>query len=78
MSVNQIITETNYDFIEIFDGASETDLSLGKFSGNLTLPNMTSSSNKLIIKFTTDSSQVRQGFLATYKLNQKGIIKLII
>ena len=53
--------EHNYDFVYVYDGGS-----VGTFSGTTRPANVTSSHNKLFIRFTTDFSVKREGFAAGY------------
>jgi hypothetical protein len=69
LSFNEIITEANYDFVEVFDGNSVRSQSLGKFSGSSEPANLISSSNSLTVYFTTDGSTVFEGFSARYSKN---------
>ncbi|VDN19242.1 unnamed protein product, partial [Gongylonema pulchrum] len=55
-----------YDHIEVFDGGSVDDASLGVFCGSDTLPSIQSSSNQLLLTMLTDGSVDRRGFKAFY------------
>ncbi|XP_067863171.1 cubilin [Heptranchias perlo] len=69
------------DYIEIHDGEAETDPVIGKFCGSTLPAPITTSGNKLWLKFKADASVSKGGFLAVYKvacggtLNGKGVIK---
>ena len=55
------------DFLYVYDGGSSSSPLIGKFSGT-TLPSpITSSSNKLLVRFTSDSSETARGFRASYR-----------
>ena len=55
-----------YDNIEVFDGDNTDARSLGKYCGTKPPEPMTSSSSRLFMTFTSDSSVQRQGFHATF------------
>uniref|UniRef100_A0A8C4TGW5 CUB domain-containing protein n=1 Tax=Erpetoichthys calabaricus TaxID=27687 RepID=A0A8C4TGW5_ERPCA len=60
----------SFDYLEVRDGSSETDPLIGKYCGTSAPPPITSSSNKLWIKFKSDSSVTRGGFRAIYKVGK--------
>ena len=70
-SFDDFITESNNDFIEVFDGNTVSDQSIGKFSGFSKPANLISSSNSLTVYFRTDEDTAYKGFSAKYgmKLN---------
>lgn len=51
-----------YDFLEVFDGHSEEDPAIGRFCGYETPTNVKSSSNRMMLKFVSDSSVEKAGF----------------
>ncbi|XP_015766999.1 PREDICTED: fibrillin-2-like [Acropora digitifera] len=55
-----------YDHIEVFDGSASTASSLGKFCGNTKPALIRSTSNELLLKFHSDQSIARPGFVASY------------
>ncbi|KAK2563539.1 Matrilin-2 [Acropora cervicornis] len=55
-----------YDHIEVFDGSVSTASSLGKFCGNTKPALIRSTSNELLLKFHSDQSITRPGFVASY------------
>lgn len=59
-------SDCNYDFIEIRDGELATSKVLGKFCGDLPPRNFTSSGPAMWVKFHSDSSVSKSGFLAHY------------
>jgi cubilin len=71
LSFDDFITEGKNDFIEVYDGNSVSDKSIGKFSGSSKPANLISSSNSLTVYFRTDEDTVYKGFSAKYgmKLN---------
>ncbi|KAL3876182.1 hypothetical protein ACJMK2_034053 [Sinanodonta woodiana] len=58
--------ECTYDHIEIFDGDSINDRSLGRFCGSKVPPPIISGSNRLYMVFYSDASVQRKGFHATH------------
>ncbi len=71
LSFDDFLTESNNDFIEVFDGNSVSDQSIGNFSGTSKPANLISSSNSLTVYFRTDEDTVYKGFSSKYgmKLN---------
>ncbi|XP_059827436.1 cubilin [Hypanus sabinus] len=69
------------DYIEVHDGEAETDHLIGKFCGTEAPAPITTSGNKLWLKFKTSVSVTRRGFVAVYKvacggtLYNKGVIQ---
>lgn len=61
----KFIIDSN-DYIIVFDGPSETSPVLGTFYGNDTPYQIQSSSNKILIKFITDSDSVNDGWMISY------------
>ena len=59
------VTENNWDFLRIYDGAGTDGTILGAYSGTGTVPTLVSSSGPLTIKFTSDASSQRSGFVLT-------------
>eukprot|EP01046_Picozoa_sp_COSAG06_P039482 COSAG06_NODE_4674_length_4045_cov_5.070958_1_plen_1038_part_10 len=57
-------TEGNWDFVNIYDGASTDDVRVGRFSGT-SADAVSGSGNTLLVEFTSDGSVVRDGFSAT-------------
>ena len=57
-------TESNYDFLYIYDGPNEQSTILGKFHGNLGSFEVSSTGNKLFAKFDSNSNVTREGFFA--------------
>ncbi len=63
---DDFITENDHDFIEVFNGNSVRDQSIGKFSGSSKPVNLISSSNSLTVYFRTNGDNVYKGFFAKY------------
>lgn len=60
-------TQLDADYLYVYDGDSSSSPLIGNFSGT-TLPTpITSSSNNLHVRFTTDSSGTARGFRAGYR-----------
>lgn len=60
-------TQLDADYLYVYDGGSPSSPLIGTFSGT-TLPTpITSSSNKLHIRFTSDNSSTSRGFRASYR-----------
>ncbi len=74
MAFTSFSTESGYDFLEIFDGASTSSTSLGKFSGTSSPGTITGSGTCLTAKFTSDNSNVSAGWAATLTCATRGVI----
>jgi hypothetical protein len=57
-------TESGYDYVKLYDGASTSSPSLGSFSGTTVPAPVTSTSGSLTMTFTSDDSSVNNGFVA--------------
>ncbi|KAL9700067.1 hypothetical protein quinque_003508 [Culex quinquefasciatus] len=62
-----------FDYLEIFDGRTVDDPTLGKFCGDRPPPTFATTSNNLLIKFRSDWSTSHGGFSLTYKTRCGGI-----
>ncbi|XP_075422796.1 embryonic protein UVS.2-like [Ascaphus truei] len=60
------VSSCSYDYLEIRDGLIATSPMLGTHCGTESIPTIISSSNGLLLKFHSDSSQESSGFLAKY------------
>ncbi len=60
-------TENVKDFVKVYDGALTTSPLLGSFSGNSLPPIITSTGDRMLVEFVSDSVNVLPGFIATYK-----------
>lgn len=58
--------ECAYDHIELYDGRDGKASSLGRFCGTKKPPPITSSGNKLFIRFFSDNSVQKKGFEASH------------
>jgi hypothetical protein len=72
LSFDDFSTHDNNDYVEVFDGSSARNQSIGKFSGFNITANLISSSNSLTVYFRTDGSVVRKGFYAKYVIKRNG------
>ncbi len=68
---DEFITDSHYDFVQVFDGNSVQSKSIGKFWGSES-KNLISSSNSLTVQFRTDATSVKKGFAAKYKIKPYG------
>jgi hypothetical protein len=59
-------TESGYDFVKVYDGATTSAPLLGSYSGTTLPPVLRSSGGSLLIVFTSDSSITRAGWSASY------------
>ena len=60
-------TESNVDFVYVYDGSSSSAGLIGRFSGSSRPGTIVSSSNQLHVRFTSDSSSQYYGFKAVYR-----------
>ena len=59
-------TESCCDHVYVYDGRSSSSPLIGKFNGTSLPGAITSSYNKLFVRFTTDHSVLNIGFAASY------------
>ncbi|CAB05461.1 C-type LECtin [Caenorhabditis elegans] len=59
-------TESNYDFVSVYDGPTTSSPSLGRYSGNIGSFYVSSSENNMLVTFTSDAGVVFQGFTARF------------
>ncbi|KAK6490308.1 cubilin [Huso huso] len=64
----------SFDYIEVRDGSSETDALIGKYCGSELPAPITSTSNRLWIKFKSDASITKGGFRAMYQVACGGVL----
>ena len=57
-----------YDKVEIYDGADVNARKIGRFCGTVSPGDITSSGNKLYVKFKTDGSTTKKGFAARFSI----------
>ncbi|WP_320815021.1 CUB domain-containing protein [Flavobacterium sp.] len=69
LSFSAFNIENNYDFIYIYDGPTTASTLLGTYTNTNTPPNITSSGGSLTIKFTSDNSTVKSGWIANWNCN---------
>lgn len=62
-----------FDYVQIFDGASEDSPSFGKFCGDSQKRILRSTSNSVLVHFKTDDLLSNRGFLLQYETNSGGI-----
>ncbi|XP_019762656.1 tolloid-like protein 1 isoform X1 [Dendroctonus ponderosae] len=61
--------DCSYDYLEVFDGLDSQDSrSLGRFCGNQTSTELTTTEEGVILKFRTDDRIVGRGFILEYEL----------
>lgn len=60
-------TELDADYLYVYDGGSSSSPMIGSFSGTSLPSPITSSSNKLHVRFTSNTSRRRRGFRASYR-----------
>jgi len=64
-------TESNFDFVSVYDGTSSSATRLGRWSGTHA-GTATSSGTNLFVEFTSDSSVTRTGFTGAYSTVANG------
>ncbi|XP_068736596.1 uncharacterized protein [Montipora capricornis] len=69
-------TETNADYVYVYDGGSSSAALIGRFSGSTRPAPIVSSTNQIYVRFTTDGSGQYYGFKAIYKVLKPGSIRL--
>ena len=69
LSFTSFTTESGYDFVRVYDGATTTAPLLGSYSGSNIPPVLRSSGGSLLVVFTSDSSVTRAGWSASYTSN---------
>ena len=65
--VGPFTTESNADFVYVYDGNSSSARLIGRFSGSSRPGPSVSSSNQLHVRFTSNGSSQHYGFKATYR-----------
>ena len=58
-------TQTNYDFVTIYDGSNDQSTQIAKLSGNLGSFSISSTGNSLFVKFESNGGGQQYGFFAT-------------
>jgi hypothetical protein len=64
---DRFATESDGDFLRIYDGPDTDSPLLGEFSGTDIPSTITSENNKVLVTFTTNQSVTDNGWLITYK-----------
>ncbi len=59
-------TEYDFDFVDVYDGATTADPLLGHFSGDTLPPPLLSSGNAMLLHFYSDGGLTAQGWEAAY------------
>ncbi|MHC1707154.1 MAG: C10 family peptidase [Bacteroidales bacterium] len=62
-------TEAGQDILTLYDGETTNDPVLGTFSGNTLPQTLTSTGNKILITFNTNTSNTATGWFLSYKSN---------
>ena len=71
VTFDEFNTQRNSDFLNIYDGASNSSDMLAILSGDLSGSTYGSSGSSLWFEFTTDGSITARGFHATYTVTQQ-------
>jgi phosphotriesterase-related protein len=69
LTFNSFETESGYDFVKVYDGATTSSALLGQFSGTSLPAAVTSTGSSMLIVFTTDGGVVAEGWSASYTGN---------
>lgn len=69
LSFSSFNTESNYDFVRVYDGATTSAPLLGSYSGTNLPSTLQSSGGSMLVVFTSDSSVTRAGWSASYTSN---------
>ncbi|XP_074607172.1 uncharacterized protein LOC141860089 isoform X3 [Acropora palmata] len=70
------ITQSNKDFVYVYDGNSSSARLIGGFSGSSRPGPIVSSLNQLYVRFTSDGSSQYEGFKAIYRVLSQGSVRL--
>lgn len=67
LTFDEFSTESNYDFVRLYDGCNATSASLGSLTGPLlSSRSFTTSQRCMYVTFTSDGSVTSTGFYAAY------------
>lgn len=66
IAFDRLNTEADNDMITIYDGETTSDSVLGVFSGNTIPPEIKSTGTKVLVRFTTNGTNVADGWLLSY------------
>ena len=67
MVFRKLATEESRDIIHVYDGESRSSPLIGSYSGSSVPDAVNSSSNQLLVTFTSDTSNESSGFVATFQ-----------
>lgn len=66
LTFNSFATESGYDFVKVYDGATTSSGLIGVYSGTALPAAVSSTGNSMLIVFTTDGGVVASGWSASY------------
>jgi hypothetical protein len=66
LSFDEFNTESSNDIVKVYDGANTTDPLLGTFSGSSIPSSVSSTGDKMLVTFTTNSNTTSSGWKASY------------
>ena len=72
LTFTSFATESGYDFVRVYDGATTSSPLMGTYSGSSLPPVLTSTGGSMLITFTTDGSVTAAGWSATYTSGAAG------
>lgn len=67
LTFDRFETESNMDFVRIYDGENTDAPLLGEYSGSTLPAAISSTGNKMLVVFNSNESVTANGFMATYK-----------
>eukprot|EP00951_Prasinocladus_malaysianus_P000459 scaffold3443_cov33-Prasinocladus_malaysianus.AAC.3 len=67
LSFTRFATESTLDTVKIYDGSSTYSTLLASYSGTSLPASVVSTGSSMLVVFTTDSTQTKTGFYATYE-----------
>jgi phosphotriesterase-related protein len=73
LTFNSFATESGYDFVKVYDGATTSAPLLGQFSGTSLPAPVSSTGGSMLIVFTTDYDVVAAGWSASYTGNNPAL-----
>jgi len=69
ISFSSFVTESGYDYVRIYNGTNASATLLATYSGSTIPASITTTTGAIYVTFTTDGSQVYEGFTANYNCN---------
>jgi M6 family metalloprotease-like protein len=66
LNFNNFDTESNFDFVRVYDGTNNSSTLLGSFSGSTIPPSLRATSGSMFVEFDSDASVNAAGWEATY------------